>query len=268
MAVFSESKILLLGAGKMGSALLARWQAAASPGRIDIHVVELAGVTASGQHTFKSLNDIPQHYMPDCIVLAVKPQSMDALLPSLAKKFGDKPLYLSIAAGKTIAYFEKYLGNAPIVRAMPNTPALIGKGISALIANTEVSPSQKALAESLLAAAGEVVWLDDESQMDAVTAISGSGPAYVFLFLEALVAAAKAQGLPEAVAKKLALHTVRGSAALALASEEPFAQLRNNVTSPGGTTEAALQVLLQKERLESLIDEAVAAAVRRAKELA
>jgi pyrroline-5-carboxylate reductase len=202
----------------------------------------------------------------DCIVLAVKPQSMDVVLSSCAKAHTGS-LYLSIAAGKTLGYFEKHLGKAAVVRAMPNTPALIRKGISALCANTYVNAQQKQLATSLLEAAGEVVWLNDEAQMDAVTAISGSGPAYVFLFMEALIAAGLAQELSEEIATKLALHTVRGSVKLAMKSDELLADLRKNVTSPGGTTEAALKVLMKEDGLKALISKAVAAAIGRAKEL-
>jgi pyrroline-5-carboxylate reductase len=264
MNMFPNAKILLIGAGKMGGALQASWlRAGAIPDMITI--VEPKGF-AGGPRIHESIDDVS--VTQDCIVLAVKPQSMDALLPSLAKKFGRDPLYFSIAAGKTLVYYAKYLGEAPIVRAMPNTPAIIGKGISALIANGKVTASQKQLAESLLGAAGETVWLDNESQMDAVTALSGSGPAYVFLFLEALIEAGKAQGLPEEMAKKLAYATVRGSVKLAKKSENSLEQLRKNVTSPGGTTEAALNVLMKGDALKELVDEAVAAAVKRSRELA
>jgi pyrroline-5-carboxylate reductase len=254
----------------MGGALLAAWlRAGIKPQSITVIVrnaVQAKELAQQGIKTATSLDEVAD--IPDCVILAVKPQSMDQILPPCAKKFGNKSLYLSIAVGKTLAYFATYLASAPIVRAMPNTPSLIRKGMSALCANEQVSQEQKQLATSLLAAAGEVVWLQDESQIDIVAAISGSGPAYVFLFMEALIAAGKAQGLPEDMCVKLALHTVRGSAKLAMKSDVPLEQLRKNVTSPGGTTQAALGVLMQEKGLISLIDEAVKAAIKRAKELA
>jgi pyrroline-5-carboxylate reductase len=193
---------------------------------------------------------------------------MDAALLPLAQRFGKKPLYLSIAAGKTLQYLKKHLGDAAIVRTMPNIPALIGKGISVLCANAKVSKVQKQLATTLLKAAGEVVWLEDESQMDAVTALSGSGPAYVFLFMEALIEAGITQGLLEKMCKQLVMETVLGSAALAKTSKESLSILRQNVTSPGGTTEAALNLLTKKNALKMLLAEAVAGAVKRSRELA
>lgn len=269
MTGFSDSKILLIGAGKMGVALLAAWL---HKGARQITVIEENTSNAEQAKKLDAsvnvVNFIDQTTSSfDVVVLAVKPQSMDALLPQLAVKYGNASLYLSIAAGKTLSYFEKQLGDAPVVRAMPNTPALIGKGISALIANKKVSDTHKKLAEQLLRAAGEIVWLENESQMDAVTAISGSGPAYVFLFLEALIEAGSKQGLPEAIAKQLALQTLLGSSELAKHSDESLAQLRKNVTSPGGTTEAALAVLMKNNQLSSLINEGVTAAVKRSKEL-
>lgn len=270
MDTFPEAKILLIGAGKMGGALLAAWlKKGATPQSLTVVETDAAAVRKLASENIQvviAAEEITE--APDCIVLAVKPQSMDALLPQLAGKFGAAPLYLSIAAGKTLPYFVQYLGDAPVVRAMPNMPAIIGKGISALIANARTSEKQKQLAESLLRAAGEVVWLDDESLMDVVTAVSGSGPAYVFLFMEALVQAGVAQGLPEEMAKKLALYTVRGSAKLALKSGESLEQLRKDVTSPGGTTEVALQKFAENSDFRTLIKRAVAAAVKRSRELA
>ncbi len=249
--------LLLIGYGKMGSALCAAW--------IKAGMKESAIVIVDADAGKKSLEAVD--FIPECIVLAVKPQSMDALLPTLKNKFGETPLYISIAAGKTIAYFEQTLGDATIIRVMPNTPALIGKGISAIIGNKKARDSEIQTASTLFKAAGEVVMLKDEKQMDAVTAISGSGPAYVFLFLESLIEAGIAQGLDEATAKKLAIETLIGSAELAKSSSESLTTLRANVTSKGGTTEAALNVLMKDSRLKSLFNDAVAAAVKRAKEL-
>jgi pyrroline-5-carboxylate reductase len=264
-------RVLLIGAGKMGSALLGAWlrcglQAAAVT-VVETNADAIAALQSTGVRIIASLQEAPDD--PQCIVLAVKPQSLAALLPTVAEKYAARPLYLSIAAGKTLGFYQQALGGeAAVVRAMPNTPALVRKGISALCANALVSERQRTLAASLLKAAGEVLWLEDEAQMDAVTALSGSGPAYVFLFLEALIAAGKAQGLSEDIAAKLALHTLRGSAKLAMKSAEPLAQLRTNVTSPGGTTEAALKVLMQGDAFALLINDAVREAVKRAKELA
>ncbi len=267
----THSKVLLIGAGKMGGALLTAWQKADWPdGSVQVIETDSGQVKILSEKNTQVVSSVDQVMeSPACIVLAVKPQSMDELLPSLARKFGTHPLYLSIAAGKALGYYEQHLGHAAaIVRAMPNTPALIGKGISALVANGNVNMRQKDLAAAVLGAAGEVVWLDDESQMDAVTAVSGSGPAYVFLFMEALVQAGVAQGLSEEIAKKLAMQTVLGASELAKKSKESLEQLRKNVTSPGGTTEAALIKFMENDNFRTLIKFAVAEAVKRSKELA
>jgi len=210
----------------MGSALMRSWLSAGMSKKA-ITVVDASSLIKGVAH---SLDDVKT--IPDCVVLAVKPQSLDALLPEIKNKFGNKPLYISIAAGKPLAYLKKHLGHsAVIVRVMPNTPALIGKGISAMIANKKTSVVQKKIASVLLQAAGKTVWLKDESLMDAVTAISGSGPAYVFLFLESLIAAGKSQGLPENVCRQLALETLAGTAELAKLSREPLSKLRKDVTA-------------------------------------
>ncbi len=205
---------------------------------------------------------------PDIILIAVKPQVMDAVMPAYAR-FTGKSVFLSIAAGRTIASFENLLGaDAGIVRAMPNTPAQVGRGITALYANGAVGAAGRALAETLMNAVGDVVWLDNEGQMDAVTAVSGSGPAYIFHLIEALDAAARAAGLPDALAAKLARDTVTGAAELAFRSPEAASVLREQVTSPGGTTAAALAVLMGDKGLTDLMTRAVAAAAKRSKELA
>jgi pyrroline-5-carboxylate reductase len=200
--------------------------------------------------------------------MAVKPQAMDAVLPPLAKLAGPHTLVLSIAAGCRIATFEQHLPKATaVVRAMPNTPAAIGRGISVCVANAHVTPRQKALCDRLLAAVGEVGWIDDESLMDAVTAVSGSGPAYVFLLVEALAEAGVAAGLDASLAMRLARATVSGTGELLHQSRLEPAKLRENVTSPGGTTAAALSVLMAPGGLGALMKRAVAAAVKRGKEL-
>ncbi len=205
---------------------------------------------------------------PDLVLLAVKPQVMDeaAAYGALA---GGGTVFLSIAAGKTTAYFQGLFGaEAAIVRAMPNTPAQVGRGITALFATARVDGAGKALCASLMGAVGEVVWLDDESLMDAVTAVSGSGPAYVFHLIECLAAAGREAGLDEDMAGRLARATVAGAAELARLSPEPAARLREQVTSPGGTTAAALEVLMAPGGLEALMVRAVQAAARRSRELA
>lgn len=254
--------ILLIGAGKMGGALLAVWLKEGWQ-TSQITVVDPHPVSVNVKQ-YATLAEVKGSF--DCAVVAVKPQSIDKIMPELVRI---KPaMVLSIAAGKTLSYFEQHMPRTAIVRAMPNTPAVIGKGMSALVGNSKMTKAQSNLANALLAAAGKTVWLDDESQMDAVTAISGSGPAYMFLFLEALVDAGKAQGLSKDLAYELALQTMRGSVKLAKKSDATLAELRKNVTSPGGTTEAALKIFMKNDALAKLTAEAVKAAVKRAKELA
>lgn len=209
--------------------------------------------------------DVP----PAVILIAVKPQIMDDVIPGLAKLAGSNTLVVSIAAGRTIASFERHFpAGAAIIRAMPNTPAAIGAGMTVCCANTHVSAAQKAVAEQMLRSVGDVAWIDDEMQMDAVTAVSGSGPAYVFYLVEALTEAGIAAGLDARLSARLARATVAGSGALLDTSAEPAATLRRNVTSPGGTTAAALEVLMADDGLKPLMIAAVAAATRRGRELA
>jgi len=202
-------------------------------------------------------------------VLAVKPQSMEAVLPDL-KRFADLgSVFLSIAAGKTIKYFKAHLGaSARIVRAMPNTPASVRQGITVACAGAGVTEPQKKRCQELLEAVGEALWVEDEALMDPVTALSGSGPAYVFLLVEAMAAAGAKLGLAPEMAMQLARATVAGSGELLRQSAEPAAQLRVNVTSPGGTTAEALRVLMAEDGLQPVFDKALAAAARRSKELA
>jgi pyrroline-5-carboxylate reductase len=267
-----------VGGGKMGAALLAGWLAegvAAS----DVLVVEPhaeTGQALAARHKVKVVADTPTSFerRPTLVLLAVKPQSLDAVAPlykPFAQSKSDEPgtCFLSIAAGKTLGYFERHLGkDAAIVRAMPNTPAAVGRGMTVLIANGAVSEEQMDFCETLLRAVGEVRWATDESQFDAVTAVSGSGPAYVFLLIECLAQAGVEAGLPADLAMDLARATVAGSGELARQSSEPAATLRQNVTSPGGTTAAALAVLMDKDGLQPLMTKAIAAAAKRSKELA
>lgn len=249
--------LLLAGCGKMGGALLARWRKAYT----DIRYVV---VEPASKDAFAKLSDVPTDVQPDIVVFAVKPQQMSDMLPAYAKRFGAQPLYLSIAAGKTIAFLESHLGKAPIVRAMPNLPAVIGESMTALCGAENLSPSHRTLAAHMMNAAGKTVWVE-EKMMDAVTAVSGSGPAYLFLFMEVLARAAVKAGLPEDAAMALVRQTMKGSALLA--ETESVEILRKNVTSPGGTTEAALAVLLKNNQFENLLLDAVMAAMKRAHEL-
>jgi pyrroline-5-carboxylate reductase len=261
--------ILLVGCGKMGGALLAGWrERAIAP---HFFVVEPdAPVAAAPEVTLhRAPATLPPALDPAAIVLAVKPQSLDAVLPPYRVFAARGTLFLSIAAGKTLGYYARHLGPGTVlVRAMPNTPAAIGRGIAVLCAGAGVSTAARDLCDRLLGAVGEVAWVADESLMDAVTAVSGSGPAYVFLLIEALARAAVVAGLPPALADRLALATVAGSGELARLATEPPARLRENVTSPGGTTRAALDVLMAADGLDALMVRAVAAATRRSRDLA
>jgi pyrroline-5-carboxylate reductase len=212
---------------------------------------------------------LPVGFAPEVIVLAVKPQSMDEATAPLVRLARPGSVVLSIAAGKTIAGFEARFGaSAAIVRAMPNTPAAVGRGITVACANRNVAAPLRARCNDLLAAVGAVAWVEDEALLDPVTAVSGSGPAYVFLLIECLAEAGVAAGLAPELAAQLARATVCGAGELAYRSADPAATLRKNVTSPGGTTQAALEVLMAPDGLQALMTKAVAAANRRSRELA
>jgi pyrroline-5-carboxylate reductase len=264
--------LVLVGGGKMGGALLGGWLRRGVEAD-DVAVVEPDHDTAntlSARHKVSvaaAPNDIKGQ--PTTIVFAVKPQAMDAVAPAYARFAGPDTVFLSIAAGKTIGYFEKKLGpKAAIVRAMPNTPAAVGRGITVAVANARVHAAERKRCDELLAAVGEVAWIDDEALMDAVTAVSGSGPAYVFLLAEYLGAAGAAAGLPQQLSKRLATVTVAGSGELLHRSGNAPETLRQNVTSPGGTTAAALEILMADDGLAALLGRAVSAAAKRSKELA
>ncbi|MBI2235947.1 MAG: pyrroline-5-carboxylate reductase [Magnetospirillum sp.] len=260
------TKVLLVGCGKMGSAMLAGWLDRGLA-TADVVVVEPSGaafpVTVVADHAA-----IPADFSPDVVVVAVKPQVMAQALPPYAR-FGGA-VFLSIAAGKTIAFFETHLGGgAAIVRAMPNTPAAVRRGVTVCCASGAVDAAGRELCQGLLEAVGEVGWVEDEGLMDAVTAVSGSGPAYVFLLAEVMAAAGVAQGLPAELAVRLARATVSGAGELLRQSSEAAGQLRQNVTSPGGTTAAALAVLMDEAAgMAPLMERAVAAATRRGRDLA
>lgn len=267
-------RLLLVGAGKMGSALLAGWLAEGlDPGAVlvsdpappdDIQDILSAHKIALNPD-IASLSKAP----PQVVVLAVKPQIMDGILPGLQPIVGPTTVFLSIAAGKTIAAMKEGLGGgAAVVRSIPNTPAAIGRGITVACSGTGVSIAQEGLCTALLEAVGEVAWVADEALIDPVTAISGSGPAYTFYFVECLAEAGEALGLDPALAMQLARATVSGAGELMQVSGELAADLRKNVTSPGGTTEAALEVLMSAQGLKPLMQKAAERARDRAGELA
>ncbi|MDB5396212.1 MAG: proC [Rhodospirillales bacterium] len=260
------TQVLLIGCGRMGGSLLKGWR---ESGVVDrAIVVDPAMPFLPGTTIVASLSDVAGP-LPKTILLAVKPQMLDQVLPGLKERLPDGALVISIAAGKTLAYFADRLGpSAAVVRTMPNTPAAIGRGITVCCANGTVGAQQRETTDRLLAAVGQVAWTEDESLMHAVTAVSGSGPAYVFLLIEALQAAGEASGLPPDLAAQLARQTVAGSGELARRSPDDPAKLRADVTSPAGTTAAALTVLMAEDGLLALMKRAVAAATARSEELA
>ncbi len=268
-----NGSVVLAGAGKMGAALLAGWiEHGLDPASVIIQEPNLEGAALdlARRHGIKAVECLgPLISPPAVIVVAVKPQVMDEVFSALAKVAGPETVVISIAAGKTLASFEHHLPPpTAVVRAMPNTPAAIGRGITGAVANAHTTAAQKEICESLLGAVGEVVWVPNEGLIDAVTAVSGSGPAYVFLLAEALAEAGVAAGLDEATAKQLARATVSGAGELLNQSESDPATLRQNVTSPGGTTAAALAVLMQEDDgLKELMTKAVLAAQKRGREL-
>lgn len=261
----SRRGLVLLGCGKMGSAMLEGWLKQGLPSEA-VWVID-PNPSEWLQETGVRINaDLPEN--PAIVLIAVKPQMMGEALPKIAALAGGKTLFISVAAGTTIAAFEKTLGQGPIIRAMPNTPAAVGRGITAIIGNDRAQADHLDIAEELLAAVGQVVRLESEDQMDAVTGVSGSGPAYLFHMIECLARAGMGQGLPPEMAMQLAKATVAGAGALAEAAEEDPAQLRRNVTSPNGTTQAGLEVLMdEKSGLPPLMAATVAAAADRSRAL-
>jgi pyrroline-5-carboxylate reductase len=264
--------VLLVGAGKMGGALLESWLARGLPPAL-ISVIEPSPAPEiSKLLSAKRIARDPQPpLLPThaAIVLAVKPQTAPEAMQQIARFAGRDTVVVSIMAGRTLGFLAKHLpkGTA-IVRAMPNTPASIGRGITVAVPNAKVKGGARDLADALLAATGPVEWIKNEKWMDAVTAVSGSGPAYVFLLAESLARAGVAAGLPRALAAKLARETVAGAGELLHRSDLEAAKLRENVTSPGGTTAAALKVLMAKSGLDPLLKKAVAAAAKRSRQLA
>jgi pyrroline-5-carboxylate reductase len=269
LADFSGT-LLLVGAGKMGSAMLEGWLslglaadkiAVLEPQPTD----DIAALAKRGLRLNPPPRDVGE---ASAIVVAVKPQTAPEAMPALKPFAGGSTVAVSIMAGRTLRFLEGALPGAAVVRAMPNTPAAIGRGITVAVANARVSPPQRELVHALLSAVGAVEWVEDEALMDAVTAVSGSGPGYVFLLAEAMARAGAAAGLPPALAATLARATVAGSGELLHRSPLDAATLRQNVTSPGGTTAAALEVLMGKDGVEPLMTRAIAAATKRSRELA
>jgi len=261
--------LVLLGAGKMGGAMLDGWLARKLPPN-KVVVLEPQPSKSIKALARRGVRINPKGKLGPAaaIVVAVKPQTAPEALPALAELVGPRTVVVSIMAGRTLGFLENALPGAAVVRAMPNTPAAIGRGITVAVGNRKITASARKLAHALLAATGGVEWVDDERLMDAVTAVSGSGPAYVFLLAETLARAGEAAGLPAALAGKLARETVAGSGELLHQSPLDPATLRTNVTSPGGTTAAALGVLMASDGLDPLMTKAVVAATRRGKELA
>jgi pyrroline-5-carboxylate reductase len=273
MALQLDGNLVLAGAGNMGGALLAGWlDQGLNPARIIVQdpspPPRIAGLLS--KHGVRVVNELPRLDEPPAVLLmAVKPQIMDDVFPPLARHAGTATVVLSVAAGRTISSFARHLApRAAVVRSIPNTPAAVGRGITVAAANDHVSAAQKQTCQELLSAVGETAWVDDEALIDPVTAVSGSGPAYVFYLAECLAEAGVKAGLAPDLAAKLARWTVAGAGELLHRSDQPANVLRENVTSPNGTTFAALQVLMAKNGLQPVLTEAVLAASRRSRELA
>ncbi|GBQ18852.1 pyrroline-5-carboxylate reductase [Acidiphilium acidophilum] len=260
--------LLLIGGGKMGAAMLAGWR---ERGISQVVVIDpgpdAAALAADNITVIPSIAALDPGFAPRAVILAVKPQVAPDVIPGLAR-FAGTALFVSIMAGKTIAFLAGHLGPAAaIVRAMPNTPAAIRQGITVACAARTVTPDQHALAQTLLGAVGAVEFVTAESLLDAVTAVSGGGPAYVFLLTELLETAAIEQGIPPDLARRLARQTVIGSASLLAAGDDPPATLRRAVTSPKGTTERALAVLMDHDAWPAAMSRAIEAATARSREL-
>lgn len=273
MALKLDGDLILVGAGNMGGALLAGWlERGLEPRRILVQdpgpPLRIAELLRTHQVRVAAQLSAPAR-PPAVLLMAVKPQVMEDVFPPLAKLAGPDTVVLSVAAGRTIGSFERHLPpRTAVVRSIPNTPAAVGRGITVAAANAHVSDAQRKICQELLSAVGETAWVDDEALIDPVTAVSGSGPAYVFYLTECLADAGVKAGLAPDLAQKLARWTVAGSGELLHRSDLSADTLRRNVTSPNGTTFAALQVLMSEKGLQPLMTEAVLAATRRSKELA
>lgn len=265
-----SAPLVLIGAGNMGGAMLAGWlDAGTDPAAILVVDPKPSEILSArlAEAGIRVEASPPEGVVAGVLMLAVKPQLMEAVLPGLKPMVGPETVSLSIAAGKTLAFFESHLGGA-VVRSIPNTPAMVGRGITGAVANGSVSSEAKAEIDRLLSVCGPVEWLEDEAQIDAVTAVSGSGPAYVFYLVECMAEAGRNLGLPADLAMRLARATVTGAGELMHRSPDGAAKLRQNVTSPNGTTAAALEVLMADEAMQPLFDAALKAAADRSRALA
>jgi pyrroline-5-carboxylate reductase len=268
-----SKSVLLAGCGNMGYAMLQGWVGSRALTPSNVTVVEpnevlRARALTLGVSVAPDVGDLKSDHVADVIIMAVKPQVMESVLPGYGRYAVAGSTFVSIAAGIGIGTFLRILGDAtPVIRCMPNTPAAIGKGMLAYFPNSAVTPVTEEFVSGLLSKSGRVAKVDNESLIDAVTAVSGSGPAYVFHFIECLTEAGVSTGLPREIAAQLAMQTVMGAGALAAESTETPTRLREQVTSPNGTTAAALEVLMGGARMQKLLSEAVAAAHKRAIEL-
>jgi pyrroline-5-carboxylate reductase len=266
-----DNDVLLVGCGNMGQALVKGWLAeGCDPSRIQVIEPNTSAANNAQALNLNLRPHLAEINLPIAVVVfAIKPQQLEPVLPEYVELAGSGTVFLSIAAGRPISFYESHLGaDAAIVRGMPNTPAAIGQGMTVLTANGAVTADQRDLCQSLMECVGDVAWLDDEKLMNAVTAVSGSGPAYVFLLVECLTDAAVTIGLDPDLARRLAQQTVAGAGAYALSCTVDADELRRRVTSPGGTTEAALEVLMKNGALGDLVNAAVSAANKRGRELA
>ncbi|PHR22721.1 MAG: pyrroline-5-carboxylate reductase [Hoeflea sp.] len=268
--VSPDSPLVLVGAGNMGGAMLNGWlDAGTDPAAILVIDPKPSDAMASrlAASGVRCESAAPEGMTAGILMLAVKPQIMDAVVAGVKGLVGPETVSLSVAAGKTLAYFEQRLGGA-VVRTIPNTPAMVGRGITGAVANAAVSAEARDEIEKLLSVCGPVEWVEDEALIDAITAVSGSGPAYVFYLVECMAEAGRKCGLPADLAMRLARATVTGAGELMHRSPDAAATLRQNVTSPNGTTAAALSVLMAEDALQPLFDSALRAAADRSRELA
>ncbi|ANK92570.1 MULTISPECIES: pyrroline-5-carboxylate reductase [Rhizobium] len=270
-AFSSANPVVLIGAGNMGGAMLSGWLKSGVPGSAVI-VVD-PGPSSAMLATIKEagathLTAVPAELKASVLFLAVKPQVMETVLPAVKSAVGPATVVVSVAAGKTLGFLERHLGKAAMVRAMPNTPAMVGRGVTGAFASSGVSDPQRKRVHALLSVSGPVEWVPAEADIDAVTALSGSGPAYVFYLVECMAEAGRKLGLQADLAMRLARETVAGAGELLHQSPDDASRLRQNVTSPGGTTAAALAVLMAENGMQPLFDAALAAARKRAEELA
>jgi pyrroline-5-carboxylate reductase len=271
MAVHASGPIILIGAGNMGGAMLAGWLKSGISGA-DLLVIDPGPPPAMAKliadNGARHVTAAPADLKAGVLFLAVKPQMMAAVLPPLKGLVGPETVVVSVAAGTTLSFMQSHLGDAAMVRAMPNTPAMIGRGVTGAFANGAVSAVQRELVHNLLKVSGPVEWVETEADIDAVTAVSGSGPAYVFYLVECMAEAGRKAGLQADLAMRLARETVAGAGELLHQSPDDASKLRQNVTSPGGTTAAALNILMADDGMQPLFDKAIAAARKRAEELA